>query len=170
MKKSIFLFFLLISIPAFSQLAMGTSFGKFRVGGGLSMSFGNDSFFGVSVYPSVGYMLMPGLEAGVTVGYQYSGWKTAKSNLFSAGPYLQFFPIDELFLRSHYEYFTGKTKFKDNSYSINYDESALWLGGGYRSGGKVSFYAGLEYNVLWKKDESIFSNAYRPIVGVSIGL
>lgn len=169
MKKIVFFFTILISTTAFSQLGMGTSLGKWRVGGGLGVNFGDNSYFGLNVYPNIGYMFTNQLEGGVAVGYQYSSWKNAKSNLFSAGPYLNFYPINELFLRGHYEYFTGNTKFKGDSTSYNYDESALWLGGGYRSGGIVSFYAGVMYNVLWKDGESIFSNGIRPIAGVSVG-
>lgn len=170
MKKSFFLLFLFASFSVYSQIGMATSIGKLRVGGGVGMSFGSNNYTSISVYPQAGYMLTPKLEGGVTAGYQYTKWKDVKSNLFSFGPYLNFFPIDGLFLRSHYEYFTGNQKVKGYSETINRDESALWLGGGYRSGGKVSFYAGAEYNVLWKEDKSIFSNGFRPIVGVSVGL
>lgn len=169
MKKFTILFLLLFSVPVFSQLGMATNFGKWRVGGGLGVSFGDNNYFGLSVYPNIGYMIAPRVEGGVTAGYQYSSWKDVKSNLFSFGPYMNFYPLNELFLRGHYEYFTGNSKIKGQSGSNSYDEDALWLGGGYRSGGKVSFYAGAMYNVLWKKDESIFSNGLRPIVGVSVG-
>lgn len=169
MKKLIILSALLFSIHSFGQLGLSTGFGKWRAGGGLGVNFGDNSYFGLSVYPQLGYLIAPKLETGVTAGYQYSSWKEAKSNLFSFGPYLNFYPFSGLFLRSQYEYFTGKTKSKFNSYSTSYDEDALWLGGGYRSGGRVSFYAGAMYNVLWDKENSIFSNGVRPVAGVSIG-
>jgi len=169
MKKLFCISLLLFSVSLYSQLGVGTHIGKWRVGGGLGVNFGDNNYFGLNIYPNIGYMLAPKLEAGLTLGYQYSSWKNVKSNLFSAGPYANFYPINELFMRGHYEYFTGNSKIKGEPDSYSYDESALWLGGGYRSGGKVSFYAGLMYNVLWDKDNSIFSNGLRPIAGVSIG-
>lgn len=169
MKKTIFLLFLLVSIPAFSQIALATNMGKLRVGGGVGLGFGNNDYFALSVNPNIGYMLTPQLEGGLTLGYQYSKWANVKSNLFGVGPYLTLYPVEGLFLRSRYEYFTGNFKIKGSPESVNRDENALWLGGGYGSSGKVAFYAGAEYNVLWKKEKSMFSNGFRPIVGVSVG-
>lgn len=169
MKRFVFLIIILISIPAYSQLGVGAGLGKWRVGGGMGLNFGNNNYFALSINPNIGYMITSMFEGGITLGYQYSSWKDSKSNLFSGGPYLNFYPIQKLFLRGHYEYFTGNSKIKGVSDSFNYDESALWLGGGYRTGGKVSFYTGIMYNVLWKEDKSMFSNGLQPIIGVSVG-
>ncbi|MGV4538189.1 hypothetical protein ACQ1RB_05840, partial [Ornithobacterium rhinotracheale] len=55
-------------------------------------------------------------------------------------------------------------KITNDSYDIN--ESALWIGGGYQSEGRVSLRAGIMYNVLYKEENSIFSSAIRPFAGV----
>lgn len=167
MKKIILFIFLIYSINVFSQ---ETS--KWRVGGGIGVGFGNNEHFSFAISPSAGYEILPRLEAGVTVGYQYSKWSNTRQNLFNFGPYVNYYPVQFLFLRTHLEHYTGSQKYKytmGSSEKINFDESALWLGGGYRSSGRVQFYAGLMYNVLYKEETSLFSTGLRPILGVSIG-
>jgi len=158
----------------YGQIGVGTSSmnkqNKWRVGSGLGMSFGDYGAFTLNVSPFIGYELIPNLEGGVTTGYQYSKYRDQRQNLFSVGPYLNFYPMQSLFVRTQYEYFTGSAKIKNSSYSSSFDESALWIGGGYRTGGRVQMYAGIMYNLLHKENESLFAEAYQPIVGISIGL
>ncbi len=176
MKKILFLFLLSLSISGFCQdenLPENTP-SKWRFGGGLGLGFGSNRYFAFSISPFAGYEIIPQLEAGVTAGYQYSKWSDSRQNLFSVGPYVNYYPIPEIFLRSHYEFYTGTQKydygFNDESYSTNFNESALWLGGGYRNTGRIQFFVGMMYNVLYDDDTSLFSSGLRPIVGVSIGL
>lgn len=150
-----------------------TTDNKWRFGGGIGLGFGSNDYFGLNISPFVGYELTKSLEAGLTTGYQYSKWRNSKQNVFSVGPYLNAYPISELFLRAHYEYFTGSqtyTNLDTNNDKFTFDESALWLGAGYRNTGKVQFYTGIMYNVLYNKNDSkLFSTGLRPIAGVSIG-
>ncbi|CAM3332939.1 hypothetical protein [Empedobacter stercoris] len=146
---------------------------NWRFGGGLGLSFGNNGYFGFNVSPSVGYMIANNLELGATAGYQYAKDDYAKLNLFNAGPYVNFFPVENLFLRANYMHYTGKQKYNERynyNYETNLDESALWLGAGYQSSGPIRFQAGVMYNVLYKENESIFSSGFQPFMGVSIGL
>lgn len=140
-----------------------------RVGGGLGLNFGSNSSMSLSVSPRVGYEFVRNLEGGVSVGYQYAKRRTSKHHLFYGGPYLHYYPIPEIFLRTEFNYYKGTMKY-DNGGSHNYDENALWVGAGYRQGsGNVHFHVGIEYNVLYKSSSHIFSNGFRPIAGVSIG-
>jgi len=164
---------LFASAPSFAQINFSSPshHNKWRVGGGLGLNFGSNDYFGFTISPFIGYEIIRNLEGGLALGYQYSKSKYYKQNLFDIGPYLNFYPISSLFLRARYDYYTGNRKIKATSRSRNFDENALWLGGGYRSGGgNVHFYVGLMYNVLYDKDKSLFSNGFRPIVGVSIGI
>lgn len=172
MKKIVFIVAVFYSGIAFSQINLSTpdQQDRWHVGGNIGLSFGNNDYFGFAISPFVGYKITENLEGGVTVGYRYSKQHDYKQNTFNAGPYLNFYPINSLFLRTHYEYYTGNQSFDNNPQTFNFDENALWIGGGYRSGGRVKVYIGAMYNVLYKKDESIFSSAFRPIVGVSIGI
>src|SRR5690606_11083606 len=167
MKKIILLIALICSVNSFSQ---ETS--KWRVGGGIGLGFGSGNRFSLAVSPSLGYENTPMLEAGATAGYQYAKNGSLKQNVFSFGPYVNFYPVKFLFLRTHFEHHFGSEKYINSmgeSKKYNFDESALWLGGGYRSSGRVQFYGGLMYNVLYKEGESIFSSGFSPILGVSFG-
>lgn len=157
---------------AFSQINLPTSHeqSRWRVGGNIGLSFGNNDYFGLAISPSIGYKITRELEGGVTAGYRYSKWSHSKQNMFNVGPYINYYPINSIFLRSHYEYYTGNQKYDNIAKTRNFDESALWVGGGYRSGGPVKIYVGLMYNVLYKKDNSVFANGLRPIGGVSISI
>lgn len=177
MKKYILLLLVSFSLCAYGQIGLTKSAQNWRFGGNVGLNFGSNDLFAFNISPFLGYMIAPQLEGGATLGYQYSSQKHWRSNLFSVGPYLNYYPIANLFLRGHYEYFTGNHKYKVDGveqFSQTIDENALWLGGGYVSGvGPVRFYAGLLYNVLYdnKKDEGrrIFDNGFRPYAGVSVG-
>lgn len=172
MKKMILLFVLICSASAFAQ-ETSVEASKWRFGGGLGLSFGSNDYFGFAISPFAGYEIAPMLEAGVTAGYQYSKWSDSRQNLFNFGPYVNFYPIQNIFLRTHFEHYIGTNKYDyefGGSHKYNFDESALWLGGGYRSSGKVQVFGGLMYNVLYKEDQSLFSTGLRPIFGVSVGL
>lgn len=176
MKRILTLIVLSISVLVLAQQnEMNTEkLNKWRFGGGLGLGFGSNGYFGFAISPFVGYEIIPQLEGGLTVGYQYSKWSDSKQNLFNAGPYLNYYPIPSLFARAHYEYYTGTNEieyeFESDNFKYNFNESALWLGGGYRTTGKVQLYAGLMYNVLYDKSSSLFSTGLRPILGVSVGL
>lgn len=165
---------LLFSGLTYSQIGIGSSTAnyqdKWRVGGGVAMNFGDNGAFALNVSPFIGYEVVKNLEAGVSTGYQYSKYRDVKQNLFSVGPYLNYYPIQSIFVRAQYEHYTGNEKIRHSPHSYSFDESALWLGGGYRTGGRVQLYVGMLYNVLYKENESLFAEAFQPIVGVSVGL
>ncbi|WP_395093301.1 hypothetical protein ACF3NR_03470 [Vaginella massiliensis] len=143
---------------------------RWRFGGGLGLGFGNNGYFAVGIIPSVGYIISEQFEGGLILGYTYSKDDYVKQNTFNVGPYVNYFPISSLFLRANYMYYTGKVTFDNaNSYNYNFDESALWLGGGYQSSGAVRFQIGMMYNVLYDKKSSRFATPWQPIVGVSFG-
>lgn len=169
MKKIIIIGFLLFGfVFGLSQIAVGTSTndGKWRVGGGIGVNFGNNSYFGFNISPFVGYAISPRIEAGLTTGYQYGKNDFFKSSLFSVGPYSNVYINEAIFGRAHYEFYSGNQKNASNNASRSFSESALWLGGGYQSTGKIRFQAGIMYNVLYDKDDSIFSSPIRPFGGV----
>lgn len=165
MKKWILLCCVLSSGLIFGQ--RDNSQNKWHLGGYVGASFGSE-YTGFSISPSVGYELFPNLVAGATAGYQYSKRREVKQNLFSFGPFVNFYPINTLFLRAHFEHYIGNQKLGSETYDFN--EDALWLGAGYRSPGRVQFFAGVMYNVLYKEGESLFSSGFRPIAGVSFRL
>lgn len=167
MKK--FLLLITVSLCIYST---GQELSKWRFGGGLGLGFGGNGYFGISISPSVGYQINPYVEGGLAIGYQYSKNDWQRENLFSVGPFINVYPIESLFTRVQFEQYIGKGKTETLSgtdIKYDYNESALWVGAGYRSPGKISFYAGMMYNVLYQEDDSIFASGFRPILGVSFG-
>ncbi|MGI9527695.1 MAG: hypothetical protein ACR2MS_11360 [Weeksellaceae bacterium] len=172
--KRILLTFTCIFMLCLAQGQVGISsqsnHGKVRVGGGLGVNFGSNSYFGFNLSPFIGYAITPRLEGGVTAGYQYGKDDYQKSNLFSVGPYMNYGVMESIFLRSHLEYYTGNQTLKRNDYERSFDETALWLGAGYQSTGRIRFQTGIMYNVLYDEDDSIFASAIRPYGGVVVSL
>ncbi len=170
MKRAIFLIFLFYTAFSFGQINLPKANGnnEWRVGGTAGVNFGNNNYFGFSISPFVGYRVSSLVEPGITAGYLYSKSDFIQQNLFHFGPYVNIYPVDNLFLRTQYEYYFGKLESQSTNYSRNISENALWIGGGYRSGGAVQLYVGLMYNVLYDGDKSFFSSGLRPIAGVSI--
>lgn len=169
-----FFYFLLVVFSlstAFGQVSVSKSTGnsKWRVGGGLGISSGSNSYFGLNISPTVGYLISNNLEAGLSAGYQYGSSSLSSYNLLSAGPYVNVYLIERFFGRAHYEYFTGNFKAKISQYNKKINENAMWLGAGYQSSGPVRFQVGIMYNVL-HNDKSIFNSPIRPIGGISISL
>ncbi|MBV7441632.1 hypothetical protein KRX57_09375 [Weeksellaceae bacterium TAE3-ERU29] len=144
---------------------------KWRLGASAGISFGDNDYLALSIAPSVGYNLGYGLELGATLGYQLNKNNYFRSNLISGGPYINYMVVPQIFGRVHYEYYTGNQKSKISSNEYNINESALWIGGGYESGGAIRFRAGILYNVLYKENNnSIFSSAIRPFAGIVIAI
>ena len=87
MKKFLlFIISLTLSNTAFSQINQNQTLNNnWRFGGGLGLSFGNNSYFGFNISPSVGYMVANNLELGATAGYQYAKDDYIKQNLFNVG-------------------------------------------------------------------------------------
>lgn len=175
--KRIFLALTLILMGIYTQAQVGvqsaSNHGKIRIGGGVGVDFGSNSYVGFNISPFIGYAISPNLEGGITAGYQYGDSDYSKSNLFSVGPYLNYFVLKSFFARSHFEYYTGNQTIKSrigNDFNSNFDESALWIGGGYQSSGRVRFQTGIMYNVLYDENESIFSSAFRPFGGLVVSL
>lgn len=170
-KFALFFIFLFVSGWVYSQTGGRYShYDRLKVGGGVAMNFGNHGYFGLNISPFVGYQFTSILEGGVSTGYQYTKIRDTKQNLFSVGPYLNLYPIQNLFARLHYEHYTGTIKYKHSMQSGSFNEDALWIGGGYRTGDRIQLYIGFMYNLLYKEHKSLFAEAYQPIVGVSIGL
>lgn len=173
MKKIFALFLMVLFVQnSFSQIAAGSRIAedKWRLGGGVGLNFGNNGYFGFNVSPHIGYMLAPNLEAGVSAGYQYAKSDFFKSNLISGGPYVNYHIVPGLFARAQYEYFSGEQENLRTEQTWDMSENALWLGGGYSTPGPVRFQAGILYNVLYDKDDSIFNSPIRPFGGVAISL
>ena len=171
MKINLITMLILIGSFGYGQLGVASKIGKVRVGGGLGVNFGSNDYVAIQVTPTIGYEVINNLEVGVGVGYSHISNRDFKRNFANLGTYAQYNLASTFFARANYEYYTGELTDKVFDTSKDFDENALWLGGGYTQQlGGIRMYGGVMYNVLFDEDNSIFVNAFQPIVGVSIGL
>lgn len=163
MKKIVLACFLLTSSYLMSQTTnmpqTNTSqfWNKVQFGGGLGFSFGNN-YTTLSVSPSAVYNFNEYFAAGPGLSYLYAKNQDLKSNVFGAGLITLINPIQNLQISAEYEhlFITQKLGFE----KANFDYPALYVGGAYRVG---NFSAGLRFDVLYKKDKTIYASAFSPI-------
>ena len=179
MKKLLLLSILSLGVTVKAQTesspTIETAASKWTFGGsaGLGGTFGSGNS-GTSVYlsPRVGYKITPNLEGGLATNFTWSNSEYYSSTTFGVGPYLNYYIARNFYLSGMFQeyFFTQKNKFTDQKFSG--DEAALYLGGGYmqKIGGSAYLQIGGMYNVLYKKDESVFGSGFIPSVGVVFGL
>lgn len=179
MKKIVFGFFLMLGLGLQAQI--GTSAqtssadSKWTFGGyaGLGGSFGSGGS-GTSLYisPRVGYKVTENLETGLAGSLTWSNSQYYSSTMIGVGPFANYYFSRNFFLSGMFqEYFIDQKNKVDNlKYSGN--ESALYLGGGYmqKLGERTYMQIGGMYNVLYKKDRSVFGSGFIPSVGIVFGL
>lgn len=175
MKKILlFIIAIFISNISFAQIVSNSQSNSNRwvFSGGLGATFSDG--FSLQVSPSAGYKITNNFIVGLSVDYFYNDYNSKTnvdytSNLFGLGPFLQYYPIENIFLKMQYQYFTGKQNFEADYADKNIDENALWLGAGYTQSisGNAFVQIGLMYNVLYDEDDSVFNTGLMPIVGIS---
>ncbi|SHF07844.1 hypothetical protein [Chryseobacterium takakiae] len=175
MKKFIIPLFLLISGSVFCQVAVGASpenNNRWTFGGGIGLGFGSNNYFNLSAAPRVGYRLTNDLEGGVLGSVSWQKSNAYSSTMFGAGPFLNYYIGRTFFVSAIYQHYFINYKDKLYDFKTNENEEALYLGGGYmqRIGNNSYLQLGLMYNVLWKKNSSIFSSGLVPNIGFVVGL
>lgn len=179
MKKLVFLLVLAFSLGFKAQIGTSTQVGgensKWTFGGsaGLGGSFGNGGGgTSVSLSPRVGYKITENLETGVAGSFTWSNSKYFSSTTTGVGPFANYYISRNFYLSSLFQeyFFNEKDKYSGLKYSG--DEAALYFGGGYmqRIGTGAYMQIGAMYNVLYKKDKSVFGSGFIPSVGVVFGL
>ena len=146
-------------------------FENWTLGGNVGFSVGG-SLWGISVAPRVGYKLTESLELAFKVNYNYQGGKNVQYQFLGLGPSVNYYFLRSAYGQVSYQHYFISQKFSGNSRSYPLEESALYLGAGYLQplGGNTYAQLGFTYNVLYKKDKSIFSSGFAPSVGIIIGL
>lgn len=177
MKKLFFSSLFLLSSFAFSQVGVATTSAsetpnKWTFGGGLGVSFGSNSAFGLSVSPRVGYRLTNDLEVGALGSVSWQGSDYYKSMIFGVGPFVNYYFARSFYASANLQQYFYNYKDKIYDYKANGNETALYLGGGYMQqiGNHSYMQIGLMYNVLWKENSSILSSGLVPSVGFVIGM
>lgn len=169
--RRILFLYLLISIQytAFSQVeanAKTNFWNKVRYGGNLNLGF-SDSSTNIGLAPSAIYQFNNKVAAGVSISFGYSSFKrnSAKQFNYGASTLVLYNPIQSLQLSAELEQTFVNSSFKiaGQKFTDDFNFPALYIGAGYRVG---NISAGLRYDVLYKKDKSIYSSALGPFFRV----
>ena len=178
MKKILLLSMIISGFFLNAQIGTSTQIGgensKWTFGGyaGLGGAFGNGG--GVSLYitPRVGYKVTENLETGLASNLTWSNSKYYSSTMIGVGPFLNYYFSRNFYLSGMFQEYFINQKDKVNNLKYSADEAALYLGGGYmqRLGNRTYMQIGGIYNVLYKKDKSVFGGGFIPSVGIVYGL
>lgn len=145
-------------------------FERVQFGGGLGLSFGNN-FTDVSIAPSGIYHFTEQVALGVGLQYNYVNSKDYYSSssygvnligLYTPIPQFQLsVELEQLRVNNTINVYSGgyyNGKFKDNFWN-----TGLFIGAGYRTSNVT---VGIRYNVLYKTDNYVYSQAWMPFVRV----
>ena len=127
---------------------------------------------GIDVSPRLGYKITEDLELAAVVNGSFQNSEYYRSLLVGVGPALTYYIGRVAYVSSSYQHYFISQKHKNTDYKYNTEEDALYVGAGYMQnvGGNVYIQIGVSYNVLYKKDKSVFSSGFIPSVGIVIGL
>lgn len=157
--------------PDFYQPRTTTFWSDVKFGGGLGLAFG-DGYANISVAPSAVKPITEQLSAGVGLQFNYISSKDYFSSLSYGVNFLGLYnPIPELQLSAELEQLrvnnTLDAYYYDQYYypevKDNFWNTALFLGAGYSEGNVT---VGVRYNVLFKENNFVYSQAWMPFVRV----
>jgi hypothetical protein len=164
--KTYVIVFMTCTFLSFSQNQDTTNdfWNHVRFGGGIGLSFG-DGFFSGTISPSGIYEFNSQFSAGIGLNATYNKQDNFyKSTVFGASLSGLFNPIDELQVSAEFEQLNVNRKFDDPIYiDDNYWYPALFLGIGYGNGNVT---LGIRYDLLYKKEKSIYADPFIPFVRV----
>lgn len=140
-------------------------------GGNIGVNY-NTYGWVVELSPRLGYKITEDLELSAVVNGSLFHTEYYRNLSVGVGPALSYYIGRTVYLNSTYQHYFVSQKSKSTNKSYNVEEDALYLGAGYMQhlGGNAYMQIGVSYNVLYKKDRSIFSTGFIPSVGVVIGL
>ena len=172
MKKILLLSMIISGFFLNAQIGTSTQIGgensKWTFGGyaGLGGAFGNGGGVSLYVTPRVGYKVTENLETGLASNLTWSNSKYYSSTMIGVGPFLNYYFSRNFYLSGMFQEYFINQKDKVNNLKYSADEAALYLGGGYmqRLGNRTYMQIGGMYNVLYKKDKSVFGGGFIPSV------
>ncbi len=128
---------------------------RVRFGGGLNLSFGNATIIGIS--PEATYMVNEKFSIGAGVGYQYYKSDYYSNSIFSISGLAFYTPFYNAQISAKLE-----QNFVTGNFSRNV--TSLFLGAGYSPSPNITI--GMQYDVLYDKNKSIYSSPFMPFVRV----
>lgn len=138
---------------------------RVQIGGGLGLGIGSN-YTNISVAPSAIYPINEYFSTGLGMQYSYVKQKGLyDSHIYGASVITLFNLIREVQLSAELEELRVNNVYTAFSYSLkeNFWNTALFLGAGYRN---QNLTIGLRYNVLYKEENNVYSQAWMPFVRV----
>ena len=137
---------------------------KIGIGFGLNFVGGTN----ISLAPNLFYNASDKVTFGVGLQYNYSGIKDLrKTSTFGGSVITMYSPIKKITtLIELAELNVSATSYTDvGKIKNNYWDTALFIGAGFNITEKISL--GAKYNMLYKKDESVYTSPIIPFVNIS---
>ncbi|MCM4173278.1 hypothetical protein DHD32_17525 [Arenibacter sp. TNZ] len=137
---------------------------KFGFGFGLSFVGGTN----ISLAPNLIYAVSNKVSLGGGIQGSYSAIKDLQNTTtFGANVITQYRPIKQLTTLLEFAELKVSTKTETDTGKItdNYWDSALFVGLGWNINEKIS--VGAKYNLLYKKDESVYTSPILPFVNIT---
>ena len=132
---------------------------KVRFAPGFGFNFTNGST-SLAITPTAIYQFNEKFAAGAGLGYRYSKSGDFKNNVFSVNALALYNPLQTFQLSAEIEQLFVNQK--TGTFSNKYNYPALNLGASYRVGRILT--VGLQYDILYDKNKSIYSSAFTPII------
>lgn len=155
--------FLIAQEQSKTQNSQNEFWNNVQFGGGLGLGFGT-GYTNISVAPSAIYNLNEYLSLGLGVQYAYAKQKNDyTSNLYGGSIIGLINPIDEIQLSAELEQLRVNVNYDFYNNSLNYWNTGLFLGAGYRTGNVT---IGVRYDILHKDNKSVYSDAFIPFVRI----
>jgi hypothetical protein len=134
-----------------------------QFGGGLGLGFGS-GYTDISLAPSAIYNFNEYVALGVGAQYKYLKQKNYYASHLYGGSVVGFFnPLPQIQLSAELEQLRVNVRMEgSNSNSLDYWNTGLFLGAGYRTGNVTM---GVRYNVL-DDNTNVYGSAFMPFVRV----
>ncbi|MFM9826800.1 hypothetical protein [Flavobacterium sp.] len=136
---------------------------KVQFGGGLGLGFGT-GFTNISLSPTAIYNINDYFSLGAGVQYSYVRQKNIyTSNLYGGSIIGLINPVEQIQLSAELEQLRVNVDYGNNYAKENFWNTGLFLGAGFRNG---NITIGGRYNVLFNKNDSVYTEAFMPFVRV----
>ncbi len=170
---NLILLFFLFTVTVDAQINVSSTSSdpnsKWVYGGYAGLGFTSGSF---SLYtsPSLGYKVNKDFVIGLEGDLSWNKSDYSRHISFGIGPFLRYFIGRQFYASAAYRYYFINQKVENKSYNLN--EATLNLGAGYLQplGEKAYLQIGVNYNVLYDKDNSVMASPFVPYVGVVFGI
>lgn len=165
LTKTTFMLMLMICCLSVNGQDNSDFWQKIRFGGSFGLGIGN-GYTDVMLAPSAIYEINPYFSTGLGIQGSYVKQRNYYSAFIYGGSVIGIFnPIEQVQLSAEVEQLRVnlETEERLGSYERDFWNTALFVGAGYRA---QNVTIGVRYNVLYKKDDLVYSQALMPFVRV----